>query len=69
VADVRTQQLHRDLIRHELAATGKFDEFFPDGRASIERTEDIAHRKMEEARDGAEDFALGALAAAGSAEK
>jgi hypothetical protein len=67
--DVRAQKLHRDFIRHKLAAARVVHEFLPDDRARIERAKDIAHREMEETRDVAEDFALGSFAATRRAEQ
>src|SRR5207237_4771459 len=69
VADVSAKKFHRDFVGHELAAAGVIHELLTDGRARIERAEDITHREMEKARDVAEDFPLRAFAAAGGAEQ
>jgi len=61
-------QLDRRLVRHKLAATGVINEDFSQRAVVAQIAEHIAAGAMEEVRDGTEDFALRALASAGSTE-
>ena len=68
VVDLGFPQLDGQFIRHQIAAAGIMDEALADGGAGVERAEDIAAGAVEEARDGPEDFPLGALARTRRAE-
>jgi len=68
VFDVGLPELDGEVIGHELAAAGVFDEFLAEGCAGVEGAKDIATGEVMEAGDMAEDLTLGAFAAAGGTE-
>ncbi len=67
--DPRFPELHRNLIRDQLAFAGVFQKRAADRRAGIDGAKDIAAGAMKKARNGSERFALGALTAAGRPEE
>src|ERR1700726_3445215 len=58
-------ELHRDIVRDQLALARIFEECLADLRPGIDGPKDIAARTMIEPGDSAERFALGAFATAG----
>jgi hypothetical protein len=68
VFDVGLPELDGEVVWHELAAAGVFDELLAEGCAGVEGAKDIAAGEVMEAGDVAEDLTLGAFAAAGGAE-
>src|SRR5436190_12516577 len=67
--DLRFPKFHRDLVRDELAFARIIEKRPADFRAGIDRPKHISAGAVKKAGDASEGAALGALAAAGRAEK
>ena len=67
--DAGLPQLDRDLVRNEFAAAGVIEKLAAQGRAQVERAENIAAREVVIAWDRAERAALRAFADTWSPEK
>src|SRR4051812_44259647 len=66
--NVHAPELHRDLARNELPLAGIGDKFLAQPGARVEAAEHIAAGHVMKAGNGAQHFALRALATAGRAE-
>ena len=68
IADASHPEFHGDFVGDEFPFTGVSEEGLADGGTGIEGAKDIAASAVEEAGDGAEDFALGSFTASWGAE-
>jgi hypothetical protein len=69
VVDEIPPKLDRRFVRNQLALARVLQECLADGTIGFQAPKNVAARAMKEIWDGAEDFALGSFAGAGSAEQ
>src|ERR1017187_3494804 len=65
LVDIPPPQTHREIVRHQLPLARVLEEDLPNLSAKIDRAKDVATCEVTKARQHAEQFTLGALAAAG----
>ena len=66
--DVLAPEFHGHVVRDEFAAAGVLDKFLPKRRPRVQGPEHISAGQVMKARDGSQNLALGAFAAAWGAE-